>query len=320
MNINSLNDKVNKLSDNYSNKFKELLEGIGTLKNVEVDFSSDFTENDNDIFVFPVIGDDLENTQKDNPIDLNSENENSNSTQVTEVVKSCDVFEEKDESKQSELISNIDDVSTKKDENNITKKKIIIRKNTPLDSDEIKQLFIDRHLRYGISLNQLNEGIKFAGNNVDKNKILLGSMYAKYRDDLGNKDYFHILNDTDLLIEFLEENDKEECLNLLFGKFYLMVSGWKMAHSHYLSKESFDRLTIDPRICTKKIIDLNTYLQYDELTLMSKFESSKYVLLLSNALSEPFYDVSTSSKLMIVSYKHPNDFIKCSDTGFKRIN
>lgn len=41
-------------------------------------------------------------------------------------------------------------------------------------------------------------------------------MYAKYKDDLANNDFFYILNDTDLLLEFLEDS-KDESLDLLFG-------------------------------------------------------------------------------------------------------
>lgn len=318
-NVDVLNSKINELSSNYKSKFDELFSNIGKLSDIDT-FNSFSLSNDHDLFVFPVINanENVED-EKDDVADIVDETKNNKA-----------LFEENDESNeavtydettyQQNLISNIDEIlANKTTEKDIPKKKIIIRKNTPLDNDEIKQLFINRHLRYNLNLPQLNEGIKFAGNNVDKNKILLGAMYAKYKDDLANKDFFDILNDTDLLLEFLEDN-KDESLDLLFGKFFLLVSGWSMAHSHYLSRDSFDELTIDPRLSTRKIVELNTTLQYDELTLMQKFENSKYTLLLSNALKESFYDVPTAAKIMMVSYKHPDDFIKCSDLGFKRIN
>lgn len=318
-NVDVLNSKINELSSNYKSKFDELFSNIGKLNDIDT-FNSFSLSNEHDLFVFPVINanENVED-EKDDVVDIVDETKNNKA-----------LFEENDESNeavtydetsyQHNLISNIDEIlANETTEKDIPKKKIIIRKNTPLDNDEIKQLFINRHLRYNLNLPQLNEGIKFAGNNVDKNKILLGAMYAKYKDDLANKDFFDILNDTDLLLEFLEDN-KDESLDLLFGKFFLLVSGWSMTHSHYLSRDSFDELTIDPRLSTRKIVELNTTLQYDELTLMQKFENSKYTLLLSNALKESFYDVPTAAKIMMVSYKHPDDFIKCSDLGFKRIN
>ena len=318
-NVDLLNSKINELNSNYRKKFDELFSNIGKLSDIDISNSISLSD-DHDLFVFPIVNE-YENAEdeKDDVFDIADETVN-NKTLLEENNEPNEVVTYEETSNQQNLISNVDEIlANETTEKDIPKKKIIIRKNTPLDNDEIKQLFINRHLRYNLNLSQLNEGIKFVGNNVDKDKILLGAMYAKYKDDLANKDFFYILNDTDLLLEFLEDS-KDESLDLLFGKFFLLVSGWSMAHSHYLSRDSFDELTIDPRLSTRKIVELNTTLQYDELTLMAKFENSKYTLLLSNALKESFYDVPTAAKIMIVSYKHPDDFIKCSDLGFKRIN
>ena len=318
-NVDLLNSKINELNSNYRKKFDELFSNIGKLSDIDISNSISLSD-DHDLFVFPIVNEN-ENVEdeKDDVADIVDETIN-NKALLEENDESNKVVTYEERSYQQNLISNIDEIlANETTEKDIPKKKIIIRKNTPLDNDEIKQLFINRHFMYNLNLSQLNEGIKFAGNSVDKNKILLGAMYAKYKDDLANKDFFDILNDTDLLLEFLEDN-KDESLDLLFGKFFLLVSGWSMAHSHYLSRDSFDKLTIDPRLSTRKIVELNTTLQYDELTLIHKFENSKYTLLLSNTLKESFYDVPTAAKIMMVSYKHPDDFIKCSDLGFKRIN
>lgn len=319
-NFDLLNNKINELNSNYRKKFDELFSNIGKLTDLDI-YNNISLDDDLDLFVFPIVNEnDNDEVEKENIADIVDETEANDNKLIEENYETNAAVTYEETSNQQDLVSNIDKIlASDTTEKDIPKKKIIIRKNTPLDNDKIKQLFIERHLRYNLNLSQLNEGIKFAGNNVDKNKILLGAMYAKYKDDLANKDFFYILNDTDLLLEFLEDS-KDESLDLLFGKFFLLISGWSMAHSHYLSRDSFDKLTIDPRLSTRKIVELNTTLQYDELTLMHKFENSKYTLLLSNALKESFYDVPTAAKIMIVSYKHPNDFIKCSDLGFKRIN
>lgn len=319
-NFDLLNNKINELNSDYRKKFDELFSNIGKLTDLDI-YNNISLDDDNDLFVFPIVNEnDNDEVERENVADIVDETETNDNKLLEENYETNAAVTYEETSNQQDLVSNIDEIlASDTTEKDIPKKKIIIKKNTPLDNDEIKQLFINRHLRYNLNLSQLNEGIKFAGDNVDKNKILLGAMYAKYKDDLANKDFFDILNDTDLLLEFLEDS-KDESLDLLFGKLFLLVSGWSMAHSHYLSRDSFDELTIDPRLSTRKIVELNTTLQYDELTLMHKFENSKYTLLLSNALKESFYDVPTAAKIMIVSYKHPNDFIKCSDLGFKRIN
>lgn len=319
-NVDLLNSKINELNSNYRKKFDELFSNIGKLTDLDISNSISL-DDDHDLFVFPIINEnDNDEDEKENIADIAAETATNDNKLLDENYEKNEAVTYEGTTNQQNLVSNINEIlvsdTTGKD---VPKKKNIIRKNTPLDNEEIKQLFINKHLRYNLNLSQVNEGIKFAGNNVDKNKILLGAIYAKYKDDLANNDFFDILNDTDLLLEFLEDS-KDESLDLLFGKFFLLVSGWCMAHSHYLSRGSFDKLTIDPRLSTRKIVELNTALQYDELTLMHKFENSKYTLLLSNALKESFYDVPTAAKIMIVSYKHPNDFIKCSDLGFKRIN
>ncbi|MGY5139379.1 hypothetical protein ACUZ9N_01455 [Mycoplasmopsis gallinarum] len=319
-NFDLLNSKINELNSNYRNKFDELFSNIGKLTYLDISNSISLND-DNDLFVFPTINEnDNDEDEKENIADIADETVTNDNKLLDENYETNEAVTYQGTTNQQNLVSNIAEIlASDKTGKDVPKKKIIIRKNTPLDNDEIKQLFINRNLRYELNLSQINEGIKFAGNDVDKNKILLGAMYAKYKDDLANNDFFYILKDIDLLLEFLEDN-KDESLDLLFGKFFLLVSGWGMAHSHHLSRRSFDILTIDPRLATRQIVELNTTLQYDELTLIHKFENSKYTLLLSNALKESFYDVPTAAKIMLVSYKHPNDFIKCSDLGFKRIN
>lgn len=313
-NFKSLNEKVNKLSDDYNKKIKDLLDKVDNIE--KTDFSFDFNNSfdsdesfdfkGNNDFIFDNQEEIIAKTTSESNIEEATQNK-SDSVNTNLSVK---------------LVSNLDEILSNNEETEkpSSNKKIIIRKNTPLDSDEIKELFISRNLKYNINLSQLNEGITFAGNNVDKNNILLGAMYAKYRDDLKTNNYFDVLWDIKLIVEFLHDSNKDECLEFLFGKFYLITSGYSMAHENYCVRENFNGLVIDPRICTRDIVDINSSLGLSELELMMRFEKSKYVIEISQKLKDPFYDIKTSSKLMIMSYKHPDDFIKCNELGFQRIN
>ena len=318
-NLNNLNKKLKDLNSDYTNKIQTILKDI-----IDVDNSlNEF--NDEIIFSYEENLDD----EYDSLIEIENNDNEEIEFQENEEVEEPSLIEEKNSSLNSGLISNIDDIlGHKKDESSVTSsetkytsnKKIVIRKNTPLDSDEIKELFIIRNSRYNLRLDELNAGIEFAGNNVDKSKILLGAMYKKYSNDLKNKDYFDLLRDIDLIIEFIQESDKVESLNLLFSKFYLLVSGFSMAHSCDQRREPFENVNVDPTLVTRKIIEINNSLNFDEVTLMDMFVKSKYAVELFNSLSNPFYDLVTSSKIMIVSYKNPNEILYCKDLNFKRLN
>ena len=318
-NLNNLNKKLKDLNSDYTNKIQTILKDI-----IDVDNSlNEF--NDEISFSYEENLDD----EYDSLIEIENNDNEEIEFQENEEVEEPSLIEEKNSSLNSGLISNIDDIlGHKKDESSITSsetkytsnKKIVIRKNTPLDSDEIKELFIIRNSRYNLRLDELNAGIEFAGNNVDKSKILLGAMYKKYSNDLKNKDYFDLLRDIDLIIEFIQESDKVESLNLLFSKFYLLVSGFSMAHSCDQRREPFENVNVDPTLVTRKIIEINNSLNFDEVTLMDMFVKSKYAVELFNSLSNPFYDLVTSSKIMIVSCKNPNEILYCKDLNFKRLN
>lgn len=318
-NLNNLNKKLKDLNSDYTNKIQTILKDI-----IDVDNSlNEF--NDEISFSYEENLDD----EYDSLIEIENNDNEEIEFQENEEVEEPSLTEEKNSSLNSGLISNIDDIlGHKKDESSVTSsetkytsnKKIVIRKNTPLDSDEIKELFIIRNSRYNLRLDELNAGIEFAGNNVDKSKILLGAMYKKYSNDLKNKDYFDLLRDIDLIIEFIQESDKVESLNLLFSKFYLLVSGFSMAHSCDQRREPFENVNVDPTLVTRKIIEINNSLNFDEVTLMDMFVKSKYAVELFNSLSNPFYDLVTSSKIMIVSYKNPNEILYCKDLNFKRLN
>ena len=175
-NLNNLNKKLKELNSDYTNKIQMILKDI-----IDVDNSlNEF--NDEISFSYEENLDD----EYDSLIEIENNDNEEIEFQENEEVEEPSLTEEKNSSLNSGLISNIDDIlGHKKDESSVTSsetkytsnKKIVIRKNTPLDSDEIKELFIIRNSRYNLRLDELNAGIEFAGNNVDKSKILLGAMY-----------------------------------------------------------------------------------------------------------------------------------------------
>lgn len=221
----------------------------------------------------------------------------------------------------NDLISDINsilNIPLEKEESK-KQKRIIIKKNTPLDNDEIKNLFISRKSRYCLNLEQLNYGIEYAGNNVDKDKILLGAMYKKYTDDFNNGDYFYLINDSRLIREFLI-NEPKKALEFLFGDFLLFCSGYANAHALAPWREEFSRTYIDPRILSSQILELNKTLNLSKEELKKSFIESKAVREIFSKLQKPFFDIETSSEIMLKAYESPNEFLDCSKLDFRRIN
>lgn len=216
------------------------------------------------------------------------------------------------------LNSTKNDEEVKEEEQSTKEKRKVIRKNTPLDTDEIKNLYIQRNPRYNLNLSQLNQGIQDAGTNVDKNEILKFAMYAKLKDDMNGNDFFYVLNDVKLLLEF-NKDDKTESLNLIFLNFLLYSTGYSSAHSKALYRDDFDQSYIDPRLCSYPLIDINGGEKTEE-ELYDIYINGKYVNELFGKLPKPFFDVKTCAKIMLIAYKNPDSFLKLNNLGFRRIN
>ncbi len=324
--ITKLNDNLNSLSEEFSKSVAVIIGSINSASKPDlIAITADFDnilskETELNGFEEEGVGSTLLNDKND---DESREDKGSSlsdsevASESEEKVQSSSVGEE------VELISDISAVLAtplpNKEEENKKTKRIVIKKNTPLDNDEIKKLFISRKGRYSLNLEQLNYGIEFAGNNVDKNKILLGAMYKKYADDLNKGDYFFLLNDSRLIREFLDD-DPKQALEFLFGDFLLFCSGYANAHALAPWRCDFSRTYIDPRMLSSQLVELNEKLKLNKDDLKKCFVESKPVQDIFSKLEKPFFDIETSSEIMLKAYESPNEFLDCSKLGFRRIN
>ncbi len=98
------------------------------------------------------------------------------------------------------------------------KKRIVIKNDTPLDNEEIKQLFIDRNQKYHLTLDELNEGIRNAGSNVDKEKILYHASLARRINALNEGSYWNYADAVGHALNIAKTSDKlEDVLAMIFG-------------------------------------------------------------------------------------------------------
>lgn len=323
--LSILNNNLNDLSKNFSKSAKAIIGSINNASKPDlITITTDFDNilsNEKELNIFDDKNESLKSNEiieKDN-VEYEDTNLSSQTDSTLGDTSQNSLTSSTNES--NDLISDINsilDIPLEKEESK-KQKRIVIRKNTPLDNDEIKNLFISRKSRYCLNLEQLNYGIEYAGNNVDKDKILLGAMYKKYTDDFNNGDYFYLINDSRLIREFLI-NEPKKALEFLFGDFLLFCSGYANAHALAPWRAEFSSTYIDPRILSSQILELNKTLNLSKEELKKSFIESKTVREIFSKLQKPFFDIETSSEIMLKAYESPNEFLNCSKLGFRRIN
>lgn len=323
--LSILNNNLNDLSKNFSKSAKAIIRSINNASKPDlITITTDFDNilsNEKELNIFDDKNESLKSNEiieKDN-VEYEDTNLSSQTDSTLGDASQNSLTSSTNES--NDLISDINSILDMPLEKEKSKKqkRIVIRKNTPLDNDEIKNLFISRKSRYCLNLEQLNYGIEYAGNNVDKDKILLGAMYKKFTDDLNNGDYFYLINDSRLIREFLI-NEPKKALEFLFGDFLLFCSGYANAHALAPWRAEFSSTYIDPRILSSQILELNKTLNLSKEELKKSFIESKTVREIFSKLQKPFFDIETSSEIMLKAYESPNEFLNCSKLGFRRIN
>ena len=135
-NFDLLNNKINELNSNYRKKFDELFSNIGKLTDLDI-YNNISLDDDHDLFVFPIVNEnDNGEVEKENIADIVDKTETINNKLLEENYETNAAVTYDETSNQQDLVSNIDEIlASDTTEKDIPKKKIIIRKNTPLDND-----------------------------------------------------------------------------------------------------------------------------------------------------------------------------------------
>ncbi len=197
-------------------------------------------------------------------------------------------------------------------------KRIVIKKDTPLDSDEMIDLWMKRNSKYKFSLNDVKQAISNIGNNTDKDAILKEALIINIEKNLEGKKFFDFASNLHYLIKIQKENNEvESCIESIFGLMYLDTSGYRMydiKYSPYIDYEH--NCYYHPSMELK---ELNELIEEGKINndseLDDKYRKSKYVIRLSQILEKPLYSVEASIQLMHLALKNPYEYFNPHTSG-----
>lgn len=193
-------------------------------------------------------------------------------------------------------------------------KRVVVSKNTHLDNDDIKQVFLSRHLDYDITLDELNKAIAVVGNDLDKDAIIFEAMKIKFYTYLPSFEYFKCFTTIRKAIDIALKLEKyETAFDMLCGMIFLETSGYIMAQANYRERRSIDETNIDPRITSYVFEKIKANLNKSSLEIESIFTQSVYVRELYASMPKPYFTIENSSKLMMMAYKEPYEFLSCKN-------
>ncbi len=197
-----------------------------------------------------------------------------------------------------------------------TKKRVVISKNTHLDNDEIKTLFLSRHVDCNLTLEQLNKAIDVVGNDVDKDAILLEAMVIRVKECIETFNYFYCYTTLRKAIDIaLKLGNAEKALELLCALFFVESSGYIMALPNNRERRSIEETQIDPRITSKIILQLQEMQSLSEEELILAYKQTELVQILFASMPMPLFDVENSAKIMALSFRQPYEFLPCKNLG-----
>lgn len=201
-------------------------------------------------------------------------------------------------------------------------KRIIIKKETPLDNNEIKELFISRNSKYQLTIQELNKGIEKAGTNIDKKKILYYASLERRINALNKGSYWDYANALGNALGIAKASDDlENVLSIIFGLLYLDSSGYRMVNGKYASVMQ-DPLTIcyNPKMEFGVLTDLIVEHNLSEKYLVNIYIKSLFVKELTEKFEKPYYSLESSIQLMLIAIKVPGNYFYPAQSGIKRIN
>lgn len=201
-------------------------------------------------------------------------------------------------------------------------KKIIIKKDTPLDNDEIKQLYIDRNQKYSLTIDELNEGIKRAGTNIDKEKILYHASLARRKNALNEGSFWDYANAVWNAIDLIKASqDLDNILSMIFGLLYLDSSGYRMVDGKYNPfMQDPSMMCYHPKMEFGILTDLIAQYNLSDSYLVEVYNKSLFVKELNKKFDKPYYSIKSSIKLMLMAIKMPGDYFYPAKSGIKRLN
>lgn len=186
-------------------------------------------------------------------------------------------------------------------------KRVIIKANTPLDNNEIKEVFVSRNSNYGISLEELNKGIELANDNINKDLILFETLKIKRIRDLNDNSYWNYANTLQGIIKYSTNLGlTEEALAAIFGLFFLDSSGYRMVNGKYNPyKQEPTSMYYHPKMQLNDLCQIQNKVHYSTDELKTKYKSSPYVCELNQKITDAYYSIDDSIQLMLMALDKP---------------
>ena len=204
----------------------------------------------------------------------------------------------------------------------VQEKKIRITKATPLDSNEIKTKVLERNYKYGLNMDELNKAIEIAGTNVDKDAIIYEGLKIRKNRALAENRYYDFANTMGHLLKIeRSKGNIEEALSIIYGLLFLDSSGSRMIngrYNHYLQEPKL--IQYHPKM---ELGDLYEIVRDNNLSsdfLSEGYRNSSYVKELSSRITNSYYSVENSIKLMHMALQNPDYPFYPAQSGISRKN
>lgn len=204
----------------------------------------------------------------------------------------------------------------------VQEKKIRITKTTPLDSNEIKTKFLERNYKYGLNMEELNKAIELAGTNVDKDAIVYEGLKLRKNRALAENSYWDFANTMGHLLKIeRSKGNIEEALSIIYGLLFLDSSGSRMIKGRYNPYlQEPELMQYHPKMELGDLYEIvrNNNLSADVLS--EGYRNSAYVKELSSRITNSYYSVEDSIKLMHMALQNPDYPFYPAQSGIRRKN
>lgn len=184
-----------------------------------------------------------------------------------------------------------------------TNKRIVIKANTPLNTIEIKEVFLNRNARLGLTLSELEQGIAAANSETDKDRILLEALKIKRLRDIEENSFWNYAISLQEIIKLSRKlNLADEALNAIFALFFLDSSGYRMINGKYNPfKQDASQMYYHPKMQMNDLYELQKEIALSNEELAQRYKASPYVIELNKAIKDAYYSVEDSIKLMLMA-------------------
>ena len=188
-----------------------------------------------------------------------------------------------------------------------TSKRIVIKANTPLDTVEIKETFLNRNAKLGLTMAELDQGIVAANSDTDKDRILFEALKIKRLRDLEENSFWNYAISLQEIIKLSRKFELEdEALSAIFGLFFLDSSGYRMVNGKYNPyKQDGTQMYYHPKMQMADLCEIRASHPLSDDELAKKYRSSQYVLELNNKIKDAYYTIEDSISLMLMALKDP---------------